>query len=94
MNAWRRDGADLVLAVQVQPRAGRDEITGVTGDCLKVRIGAAPVDGAANARLVAFLAECFGVPQRQVLIEHGGGGRRKRVRVVAPRRLPPAIAAS
>jgi hypothetical protein len=93
MSAWRRDGADLVLSVQVQPRAGRDEIVGVAGDCLKVRIGAPPVDGAANARLIAFLAGCFGVPRRQVRIEHGGG-RRKRVRVVAPRRLPPALTGS
>jgi uncharacterized protein YggU (UPF0235/DUF167 family) len=32
------------------------------GDALKIGLAAAPVEGAANAALVAFLAEVFGVP--------------------------------
>lgn len=86
---WRRrDGADLVLQVLVQPRASRDAFAGVVGDRLKVSLTAPPVEGEANAALCAFLAKQFGVPKSHVVLEHGETGRRKRVRIVAPRKLP------
>lgn len=85
---FRWDGPDLVLRVQVQPRASRDGLAGVAGDCLKVRVAAPPVEGAANERLTAFLAELFGVPKRRVNLLHGQGGRHKLVRISAPRQVP------
>lgn len=90
--AWRWDGRDLVLRVQVQPRASRDEFAGLHGDRLKVRLTAAPVDGAANAQLTAFLAAAFGVPKRQVALVSGAGGRAKTVRIEAPAQLPSDLA--
>jgi uncharacterized protein (TIGR00251 family) len=77
----RRDGDDLVLEVRVQPRASRSEFAGALGGRLKVRLRAPPVDGRANAELVDFLADAFGVPRSNVTIEHGLAGRDKRVRV-------------
>jgi hypothetical protein len=77
----RRDGDDLLLDVRVQPRASRTEFAGAIGDRLRVRLQAPPVDGRANAALVEFLAEAFGVPRARVTIEHGLSGRDKRVRV-------------
>jgi hypothetical protein len=81
MTAWRRDGRDLVLEVRVQPRASRNELAGLHGDRVRVRLQAPPVDGRANAALVEFLAEAFGVPRARVTIEHGLAGRDKRVRI-------------
>lgn len=81
MTAWRRDGRDLVLEVRVQPRASRSELAGLHGDRVRVRLQAPPVDGRANAALVEFLAEAFGVPRARVIIEHGLAGRDKRVRI-------------
>jgi uncharacterized protein (TIGR00251 family) len=81
MTAWRRDGRDLVLEVRVQPRASRSELAGLHGDRVRVRLQAPPVDGRANAALVEFLAEAFGVPRARVTIEHGLAGRDKRVRI-------------
>ena len=46
-----------MLAVRVVPRAGRTGVAGTRGDALLVRLAAAPVDGAANDALVAFLAD-------------------------------------
>ena len=65
---WLReeDGA-VVLALHVQPGAKRTQAEGAHGDALKVRLAAPPVDGKANAELVRFLAEAFGVPQRRVV---------------------------
>ena len=93
VSAWYRwDGADLWLDVHVQPRAKQDAMVGAHGDRLKIRITAPPVDGAANAHLVRFLADCFGVAASAVEVISGAGGRDKRVRIRAPRRLPPGIA--
>jgi uncharacterized protein (TIGR00251 family) len=82
------DGPDLILRIQVQPRARSDEFAGTHGDHLKVRLTAPPVDGRANAALIAFLAETFGVPKRQVTLLAGDTGRSKRLRVAAPTRRP------
>lgn len=46
-----------------------------------VRLSAAPVDGAANAELVAAIAGALGLPRRAVTIVSGDRARRKRVRV-------------
>ena len=71
----------LILDLHVQPGASRTEVSGLHGDALKIRLAARPVEGAANAELVRFLAEVFGVPRRDVTIESGDTSRRKRVRV-------------
>ena len=86
---WRReeDGA-VVLALHVQPGAKRTQVDGTHGDVLKVRLAAPPVDGKANAELVRFLAEAFGVPRRQVAIVRGETSRQKTVRIAAPARRP------
>ena len=91
-SAWYRwDGSDLWLDLHVQPRAKQDAVVGPHGGRLKIRITAPPVDGAANAHLVRFLADCFGVPASAVEVVSGAGGRDKQVRIRAPRRLPPDI---
>jgi hypothetical protein len=84
----RRDGADLVLEVRVQPRAARTGFDGRHGTRVRVRLQAPPVDGRANAALVEFLAATFGVPRARVLIEHGLSGRDKRVRIRAAGAVP------
>ena len=83
--AWRRDeqGA-VVLTLHVQPGAKRTEVTGTHGDALKIRLAAPPVDGKANAELLRFLAEAFGVPLRSVSIARGETSRRKSVRIERP----------
>jgi len=65
----------------VQPRASRDEVSGVHGDALKIRLAAPPVDGAANDALVNFLAAVFAVPRRAVRILAGESSRSKLVEI-------------
>ena len=91
---YRWDGADLILHVRVQPRAGRDEWLEPRADRMQLRIAAPPVDGKANAHLREFLAALFGVAKHQVTLLAGETGRDKRMRIAAPRRLPPGIGPS
>ena len=74
-------GTGVRFAVRVQPRASRSEVAGLHGDALKVRLQAPPVDGAANAALVGFIAESLGVPRRAVRIVAGETSRSKVVEV-------------
>jgi len=87
----RWQGDDLILRIQVQPRASRDELAGLHGDRLKVRLSAPPVDGRANAALLAFFAGLFGVPKNRVILLAGESGHTKRVRIVNPGRIPDGL---
>lgn len=90
---WRRDGAGLRLAVRVQPRAGADAISGVRAGRLRIRIAAAPVEDAANARLCRYVAGLFDVPVGAVRLLQGNKSRDKLLAVVGVQALPPALAA-
>ncbi len=65
------------FAVRVQPRASKNEVAGVYGTALKIRLQAPPVDGAANAALISFLADLLGVNRRSVRIISGESSRDK-----------------
>lgn len=67
--------------VHVVPRSKRDEIVGLHGDALKVRLTAPPVEGKANQALRVFLAEELGIAPSAVEILSGHTSRQKRVRV-------------
>ncbi len=80
--AFARDGAGgAVLEVLVQPRASRTRVVGEHDGRLKIQLAAPPVDGEANAALLAFLAGALGVRRAEVALLAGESGRRKRVRV-------------
>src|SRR5262249_25558895 len=69
------------LTVHLQPNASKSELGGLHGDALKIRIAAPPVHGAANAALIAFLAEPLGVPRDSVRLVSGASSRRKRLEI-------------
>lgn len=85
---YRWQGQNLVLYCHIQPRASRDEFSGLHGERLKVRLKAPPVDGKANAQLLKFLAAAFGVPRSQLSLLQGDTSRSKTVLIVAPKSLP------
>lgn len=70
------------LAVRLTPRGGREAIDGWAVDAegrpyLKVRVAAPPVEGAANAALIAFLAKALGVSRSSLTLVSGAGARLK-----------------
>ncbi|WP_298186419.1 DUF167 family protein [uncultured Pseudomonas sp.] len=88
MSHFRWDGEDLILACHLQPKASTDEFAGLHGGRVKIRLTAPPVDGKANAHLLAFLASAFAVSKSQISLESGQQSRQKRVRIKQPLRLP------
>ena len=65
------------LSLHVQPGAKKTEVAGEHGDCLKIRLAAPPVDGKANAALLAWLAQRFAVAKRDVQLLSGDKSRHK-----------------
>jgi uncharacterized protein len=69
----------LILDLHVQPGASRTEFAGKYGERIKVRLAAPAHEGKANAALIEFLADYYGVPRRNVRITAGLKSRLKRV---------------
>ena len=71
----------VTLAVLAQPGARKTAIAGVWGEGaeaqLKIAVQAPPVEGKANAALVAFLAEFFGLGRTKVELVSGELARAK-----------------
>lgn len=71
------------LAVRITPRASHNKIVEVMGDgTIKIHIAAPPVDGEANEKLLAFLAEILNVPKSRIEIVAGQSGRDKLISVL------------
>ena len=69
------------VEIRLQPRGGRDAVVGERDGAVLIRISAPPVDGKANAALIAFVAKRLGVPKGSVTIVRGEAARNKVIRV-------------
>ena len=69
----------LVLTLFIQPRSSRNQIDGIHGEALKIKLTAPPVEGAANKMCREFLAGLFKIPKTAISIISGETGRNKRV---------------
>jgi len=78
----------------VTPRASRDAFAAGTDEHFAARLAAPPVDGAANAAMVALAAATFGVPKRAVTLLSGDTARLKRLAVAGDPDALAKIAAS
>jgi hypothetical protein len=93
---WQVAANGLALTVRLTPKGGRDAIGGVERmadgrSVLKVRVRAAPSDGAANDALVRLMAKALGVAPRQVTLATGATARIKRLEIAG---AGPALAAA
>jgi uncharacterized protein (TIGR00251 family) len=71
----------VVLRVFVAPRSATTKVLGLHDGMVKVALTAAPVEGAANKALVAFLAKMLGASKSSVTIIAGETSRKKIVSV-------------
>lgn len=68
--------------VRVIPRASKNEVEGITGNALKVRLTAPPVEGAANEALIELLAERLKIRKSQIEIVAGQTSQHKMISIV------------
>ena len=72
----------VTFTVRVQPRASRDEVSGVVEGALKIRLRAPAVENRANEALREFLAVLLKRPKSAVRILSGERNRLKRVEIL------------
>ena len=78
-----REGGCL-LRVAVSPNARRTAAEGLHDGALRVRLAAQPVEGQANAALLAWLASELSLPRRAVRLRRGETARRKDIELDLP----------
>jgi hypothetical protein len=74
----------LSFRVHVQPGAARNQVLGLHGDALKLKLKAPPVEGRANKACTELLSEELGLPTSAVQIVSGQTSRRKKIRITCP----------
>jgi uncharacterized protein (TIGR00251 family) len=73
--------APRTLSVKVKPNARTSSLVQLEDGSWLATLKSPPVDGKANAELIALVAERFGCRKAAVSIKAGAGGRMKLVRV-------------
>jgi uncharacterized protein (TIGR00251 family) len=71
----------VILKVRVKPRSRSSELLQEADGSWVARLKSPPVDGKANAELVALVAARFGRPKAAVTIKSGASARTKLVTV-------------
>lgn len=72
---------DMRYTVTVKPNARKPRVEVLSPAELRVHVDAPPVEGKANKRLIALLAEHFGVAKSRILLLKGENSRRKLVEI-------------
>ncbi len=70
------------LFIKVVPNASSDEISGIVGDRLKVRVTSPPESGKANKAVCSFLANALGVKKNAVSVISGNTNSKKTVGIL------------
>lgn len=73
--------AASTLSVKVKPNARTSSLEQLEDGSWLATLKSPPVDGKANAELVALVARHFGCPKAAVTIKSGAGGRNKLIRI-------------
>ena len=77
----RQTSGGVRFSVRVQPRASKNEIAGLHGSALKVRVTAPPAEGMANEGVIDLISTALKTPRRNVCIVAGSASRTKVVEV-------------
>jgi uncharacterized protein (TIGR00251 family) len=71
----------IQFSAAIQPRSSKNQVCGLHGESLKIRLTSPPVDGEANKMCVKFMAKTLDVSPSQVTIVSGQTGRNKIIRI-------------
>ena len=71
----------ITIEILVQPRASRAKIGPMHDGRIKIAVTAPPVDGEANAAVIALLAARLGIARGDIAVIAGASSRRKTLRI-------------
>lgn len=77
----KKNGDGIVFSIQVQTRSSKNEICGIHGDLIKVKLTSPPIDGAANEGLIKFLSDKLDVSKWQIEIVRGHKSKNKLIKI-------------
>lgn len=69
------------VEIKVQPRAFRNQIAGMQGGYLRIKLTAPPVDGAANRALIDFLASELNTAKSNINLVRGVNSKNKLIEI-------------
>ena len=86
----------VLVRLRVQPRARVEQLEGLRAGRLHLRLTAPPVEGAANAACIAFLARALHIPRSHVHLQAGDKSRDKLIHLtgVTPEQVAVALGLS
>ncbi len=91
MEAITATATGTLIRLRVQPRASIERLEGLRDGYVRLRLTAPPVEGAANAACIAFLAKTLGISRAQLHLQAGVKSRHKLVHITG---LTPAQVAA
>jgi uncharacterized protein (TIGR00251 family) len=71
-----------IITIKLLPRSSKNQIVGMEGDTIKIRVTPPPVDGKANEALIELLAKRLRVSKSNIKIISGRRSKLKTVQVV------------
>ena len=72
----------VTFSVRVQPRSSKNEICGIYGDAIKIKLTSPPVEGEANEGLIKFLSDILKISKGQIEIISGHKSRTKSIKII------------
>ena len=72
----------VTFSVRVQPRSSKNEICGIYGDAMKIKLTSPPVEGEANEGLIKFLSDILKISKGQIEIISGHKSRTKSIKII------------
>lgn len=79
---YKQRNNGLILSLHIQPGAKSNQIVGIVGEELKIKIAAPSIENKANIELVRYLASLFKVSKGQIKIKRGLKSRHKIIEVI------------
>jgi uncharacterized protein (TIGR00251 family) len=82
MPGTRSADIGAILLIRMQPRSSENALVGWSGDTVKLRVTAPPVEGAANTACLSVLSKLLDVPFTHLSLVKGEHSRNKVVRIL------------
>jgi len=77
----KQAGSDTLLALSVIPRSSKNQLIGIVGGELKIKITAPPVENAANEAVLDLISNELNISKRNLSVERGKTSRHKMIKI-------------